>query len=162
MMNNPLLGELTDVYNGLYAPKRLWQGRLQNPIFTELLLVQFEGTDEIFLTPDLEQSLNAFLEQADKHKQLALEALLEYYRTEILVLWRENDYFGVPELASQLVPNVQTISEFEALLTYPRLLLHESNSWGLEFECTWDVEHGTGVLFVDGAVVQTGMAEAAH
>jgi hypothetical protein len=136
IMNHSILGELTDVYNGLYVPKRLWQGQLQNPIFTEPLLVHFEGTDEIALTSTLEQSLNAFLEQADKHKQLALEALLEYYRTVIPMLWRENNYFGVPELASQLVPDVQTITEFEALLTYPRLLLHEFNSWGLEFECT--------------------------
>ncbi len=91
------------------------------------------------------------IHQPEKYKQLALEALLEYYHSSAL------DYFGVPELA----PKVQNITEFEALLSFPRLLLHKSNSWGLEFECTWDIEHGTGVLFVDGVVVNTGLAEAA-
>jgi hypothetical protein len=157
-MNDTILGELTDVYDGVLAPTRLWQGELRTLIFIEPLPVQFEGTNDIALTSTLKQSLNAFLGQPEKYKLLALEALLEYYRTVIIPLWRENDNFDAPELA----PDVQSMAEFEALLSYPRLLLHEFNSLGLEFECTWDVEHGAGVLFVDGLVTQTGQAEAAH
>ena len=71
-------------------------------------------------------------------------------------MWEQNNYFGVPELA----PNIQNLADFEMLLTYPRLLLHNANSWGLEFECTWDVEHGAGVLFVDGQIVNAGLAIA--
>ncbi len=157
-MTNALLGELTDVLNGLYTPNRVWQGSLQTQIFEHPLLVQFNSTNETGLTPELEQSLKTFLEQQKEYKQLALSALLEYYQTQIFPLWHENNYFGVPELA----PDIQNLAEFEALLTYPRLWLHNANSWGLEFECTWDVEHGTGVLFVDGQIVNVGLAEAAH
>ncbi len=84
---------------------------------------------------------------------MALTALLEYYQNQILPLWRENNDFGAPD--------VQDLSAFEQLLSYPRLWLHDSKTWGLEFECTWDVEHGTGVLFQDGLVMQVGLAEAA-
>jgi hypothetical protein len=157
-MTTALLGELTDVLNGLHTPNRVWQGKIQTQILEHPLLVQFNGTNETVLTPELEQCLKTFLEQQKEYKQLALSALLEYYRTQILPIWRENNYFGVPELA----PNIQNLTEFEMLLTYPRLLLHNANSWGLEFECTWDVEHGTGVLFVDGQVVSVGLAEVAH
>ena len=157
-MTNALLGELTDILNGLHAPNRIWQGKIQTQIFEHPLLVQFSGTNETALTFELEQCLKTFLEQQREYKQFALSALLEFYRTQILPLWKENNYFGVPELA----PDAQGILEFERLLTYPRLLLHNANSWGLEFECTWDVEHGAGVLFVDGQVVNAGLAEAAH
>ncbi len=155
-MTDALLGELTDVLNGLYAPNRVWQGKIQTQILKHPLQVQFNGTDNTGLTPELEESLRTFLEQQKEYKQLALSALLEYYQTQILPLWRENNYFGVPELA----PYIESIVELEALLTYPRLWLHNANSWGLEFECTWDVEHGAGVLFVDGHVVNAGLAEA--
>lgn len=162
MIIDPILGKLTDCYGNLYAPVRLWQGEIQTDIFTQPLKVQFVGTDALGLTLPLQQLLSLFLEQAKDYKKLLLEALFSYYQTEILPLWRANDYFGVPELASQLVPNVQDIFEFEKLLSDPRLILNNPNCWGFEFECTWDVEHGVGILFRDGQVVATGFAEIAH
>jgi hypothetical protein len=156
-MNDPILGDLTDLYNGLHAPQRLWQGKTQTKVFSKPLLVHFKGTNDLGLTPPLQQALETFLEQQEHYKQIALEALLEFYRKDILPLWKENDYFGVPELA----PDVHTTSAFETLLSYPRLFLHDGASWGLEFECTWDVEHGTGVRFKDGNVVDAGLAEVA-
>ncbi len=88
-MDSIFLGELTDVYNGVLTPKRIWQGELQTQVFSKPLLVHFEGTDNIALTPTLEQSLNSFLERQKENKQLALGALLEYYQSQILLIWRE-------------------------------------------------------------------------
>lgn len=156
-MTDTILGELTDIYNGLHAPQRLWQGKIQTNIFSEPLLVQVEGTDELGLTPALQQALETFLRQQEHYKLLVIRALLEYYQSDILPLWRDNDYFGLPELA----PDVHTTSAFEKLLSYPRLFLHDATNWGLEFECTWDVEHGTGVRFEDSKIVAVGLAEAA-
>jgi hypothetical protein len=160
-MIDSILGELTDSYKGLYAPQRLWQGEIQIKIFSEPLLVQFEGTDDRGMTPPLHQALETFIQQQEHYQQLAMKSLLEYYQTTILPLWHENDYFGAPELANKLVPTIKDTSEFEKLLSYPRLLLHNGKSWGLEFECTWDVEHGAGVLFSNGKVVEVGLAEVA-
>jgi hypothetical protein len=156
-MTDLILGELNDTLNGLYLPKRLWQGKIQTEIFTEVLLVQFEGTEEIGLTPPLQQCLDDFLEHQENNKKIALNALLDYYQREILPLWQENDYFGVPQLA----PEVQDLLEFETLLDNPRLILHNAHSWGLEFECTWDVEHGAAVLVSENRIVNVGLAEVA-
>ena len=157
-MTDSILGELTDIYNGLYAPRRLWQGKIQVRIFSEPLLVQFDGADDVGMTPLHRQTLEDFTQHQERYKQLALEALLEYYQTIILPLWRENDFFGAPELA----PIVKDAREFEKLLSYPRLFISFRDSWGLEFECTWDVEHGAGVLFRNGQVLRVGSAEVVH
>jgi hypothetical protein len=37
IMTDALLGELTDVLNGLRAPNRVWQGSIQTQVFTEIL-----------------------------------------------------------------------------------------------------------------------------
>jgi hypothetical protein len=157
-MTDSILGELTDIYNGLYAPQRLWQGQLQVGIFSEPLLVQFEGADDVGMTPLHRQTLEDFTQHQERYKQLALEALLEYYQITILPLWRENGFFGAPELA----PTVRDSSEFEKLLSYPRLFISPGDQWGLEFECTWDVEHGVGVFFRNGQVLRVGSAEVVH
>jgi hypothetical protein len=156
-MTDAILGELHDVLNGLYLPQRLWQGSIRTPLFAEALLVQFAGTDDIGLTPPLQQCLEGFLEHQEHNKQLALNALHSYYQSEVRPQWQNNDFFGVPDVA----PDVQDGLGFERLLSSPRLTLHSAISWGLEFECTWDVEHGAAVLFSGDRIVNVGMAEVA-
>jgi hypothetical protein len=159
-LNDPVFGELRDVYEGASAPARLWQGNVSVEVFNEPLHVQLETTDTIGITQTYYAAFEEFKNQQQTYKTLALEALLEFYQKDILPLWRENDYFGVPELA----PDVQGASEFEKLLSYPRLFIAvrgNGYSLGLEFECTWDVEHGAGVRFEKGTVVAAGLAEVA-
>jgi hypothetical protein len=159
-LNDPVFGELRDVYEGVHAPARLWQGSVSTNVFTEPLHVQLETTDTLGITQTHYAAFEEFKKQQQNYKQLALAALLEFYQKDILPLWRENDYFGVPELA----PDVHKTSEFETLLSYPRLFIaisEDEYSLGLEFECTWDVEHGAGVRFEKGKVVAAGLAEVA-
>jgi hypothetical protein len=158
--SDPVFGELRDVYEGAHVPARLWQGSVSVEVFVETLHVQLETTDTLGITQMHYAAFEDFKEHQQNYKQLALAALLDFYQKDILPLWRDNDYFGVPELA----PDVHEVSEFETLLSYPRLFIAvHDNSYvlGLEFECTWDVEHGAGVRFRDGKVVAAGLAEVA-
>jgi hypothetical protein len=158
ILNDKTFGELHDVYEGLYIPERLWQGSTSIKTFKEPLHIKIETTDALGITQSHRTAFEAFVQNQHEYERLALEALLEYYQTVILPLWRENDFFGAPELA----PSVGEVADFERLLTFPRLYLSVRQGEvrvGLEFECTWDVEHGAGVLFRKGQVIRAGLAE---
>jgi hypothetical protein len=160
-MKDKVFGELQDLLQGLHAPNRLWQGCVVLEVFNEPLRVSFETTDGLWVREFHYQAFEDFKQNQANYKSLALGDLLEYYQNIILPLWKGNDYFGVPEFA----PDVQTPQELEALLRSPSLYLHPPrdgvSSLGLSFECTWDVEHGVGVLLREGKVVQAGLAEVA-
>lgn len=164
-MKDAVFGELQDIYQGLYLPKRLWQGQLNVDTFKEPLRVSFETIDDLGVQPFHYQAFEDFKNHQQSYKALALQAIFEYYHQTILPLWKENNYFGVPELASTLVPNINTLEEMETLLSYPILHLHPPregvNCLGLSFECTWDVEHGVGVLLLGDKVEGAGPAEVA-
>jgi hypothetical protein len=161
-MTDSIFGKLHDVYEGHYAPRRLWQAAIQVDAFNEPLRVQFETTDDLGVEGFYYTAFEDFLQHQRDYKAQALDALLIYYQTTIRPLWQDNDYFGVPELA----PFVQTPTELEKLLSHPCLFIHppreNTSSLGLSFECSWDVEHGTGILLRKGRVVHTGLAEVAN
>ncbi len=156
-MIDPVLGELYDFFEGKYPNKPLWQVEVQTRVFKESLLVEFEGKKDQGLTPELKQALDLFLEHQEKYKQLAFEALLIYYQTEVVPEVRE--YADIED--QQIAPDVQNIAELEQLLRLPVLTLHNANSWGLEFECTWDEDHGLGFFFENGQVIRVGSGDSA-
>ena len=161
-LNDPVFGNLHDVYQGLYAPKRLWQSELRVDIFKEPMRVSFETTDELGVQDFHYKAYQDFAKQQVHYKKLALDTVMKYYYETILPLWKANNYFGVPEL----VPMIESPEELENLLTYPSLFLHFPkegiSSLGLSFECSWDVEHGVGVLLREGKMIQVGLAEVAR
>jgi hypothetical protein len=161
-LDDPVFGLLTDVCQGLYAPRRLWQADVTLESFKELVRVNVETTDELGVQDFHYQAFEHFKQHQARYKFLALEALLKYYQNTILPLWKDNDYFGVPAL----VPLVKTPEALENLLSLPNIYLYPPreaiSSFGLSFECTWDVEHGTGVLIRENKVLHAGLAEVAN
>ncbi len=119
-MKDNVFGELNDVYQGLYAPKRLWQSELRVDIFKEPIRVSFETTDELGIQDFHYKAYQDFAKQQVHYKKLALDAVMKYYYETILPLWKANDYFGAPDLA----PTVQNSDELEKLLSFPSLFLH--------------------------------------
>jgi hypothetical protein len=160
-LNDIVFGKLEDVYKGIYAPKRLWQGHVRLEVFNEPMRVCFETRDDLGIQDFHYKAFDDFKQHQETYKSLALEALLKYYQETIQPLWKDNNYFGGPELT----PLVQNPEALENLLSYPSLFLHGSrdglSSLGLSFECTWDVEHGTGVLLREKKVIDAGQGDVA-
>lgn len=157
-LNDPVFGELHDVYENAYAPVRLWQGSVSVAVFTEPLHVKLETTESLGITQTHRAAFEDFKQHQQTYKRLALEALLVFYQKDIYPLWRDDPNFAT------IAPPVTTVAELEALLSYPRLYIGVQDnkySLGLEFECTWDVEHGAGVRFKDSNVIEAGLAEVA-
>ena len=153
-MTDPQFGQLTDVFKGRNVPARLWQFEVQTEAFAEALRVEFETTDEVGITEPIRAAYAEFMANQHTCKKLALEAILEYYNTQIIPLAIEHGF-------SEVTPPANAVEELEALLSYPRLFIHPPQenlcSLGLGFECVWDVEHGTGVLFRGGKAVDVGI-----
>jgi hypothetical protein len=153
-MTDPQFGELTDLLEGRNAPARLWQFEVQTEAFAEGLRVQIETTDEVGLSEAMRAAVAEFLVNQHAYKRLALEAILGYYNTQIIPLAIEHGF-------SEVTPPAATVNEIETLLSYPRLYIYPSVGdeprLGLGFECVWDVEHGTGVLFGAGKVLDVGI-----
>ena len=86
-----------------------------------------------------------------------LKALLAYYK-KTRAGWLKND----PHLK---LPVIQTIEEMRKKVGLGTLHVHKIAKGGyayigLELGCTWDEEHGAGVLLRKDAVVQVGQADA--
>jgi hypothetical protein len=153
-MIDPEFGHLVDIFAGRNVPARLWQFEVQTQAFAEPLRVQFETTDDIGVPESVRKAYKEFVANQHSYKRLALETLIEYYQTQITPLAVEHGF-------SEITPSVDSVDELEALLSYPCLFIHPSkdglNHLGLGFECVWDVEHGTGVLFGNGKVLEVGI-----
>jgi hypothetical protein len=154
-LNDPVFGEMHDVYANLYAPRRLWQ-TTQTVAGFGALRIHFDVTNET-ITDEHRAALEHFLNNKANYKSLALGAILEFYQRDIYPLWKDDPDFVT------IAPALQTTEELEKLLSYPVLQINWArdgqNTIGLSYECTWDVEHGTGVLFRDDQVVAAGLAE---
>ncbi len=159
-MGDELFGELSDFYEGKKRPLRLWQGSLDNRVF-EKLKFEFETSTEDLTLYGL--NLEHFLTNQEEYKSKALAALSTYYQTEVLPVWekiriKKTDFLD-------LAPYITSAEELEPLLSFPKLLVYpfrkENITLGLTFECSWDVEHGTGLMFRNVEVIQVGSAELA-
>ena len=67
----------------------------------------------------------------------------------------------------KLMPNVRDVAEFRSLIGLYALNVHQLERNGLpyvgfEFGCTWDNEHGLGVLMHGARVVEIGGADTAN
>jgi hypothetical protein len=149
-MTDPQFGQLTDALEGRNAPNRLWQFELQTEAFAEVLRVELETTDEVGITEPMRALVAEFVANQHTYKESALKAILGFYNTQIIPLAIEHGF-------SEVTPPAATVNELEALLSYPRLYIYPPQELGLGFECVWDVEHGTGVRFSGGKVVDVGI-----
>ena len=120
-------------------------------------------------TPDNEQSIpsaeqatayHLLVEQQEAVRDAVLRAILEAYPG-----WQELYGYDAEE-AEQLMPTVEHFEQFKPLigLSSVHLLSETRNSVayiGLEFGCTWDDEHGLGVMTHAGRIVEVGQADTA-
>lgn len=99
--------------------------------------------------------------QAAVHDAM-LHRLLEHYpglRDEFL------DYFIDEDMAKQCLPEVKTPAELKALLGIVSINVHQIQDAepyiGVELGCTWDDEHGVGVLLHGARPLEVGGADTA-
>jgi hypothetical protein len=89
-----------------------------------------------------------------------LRSLLPYYES-LRPRWAS--YYGAAEL-SRIMPAIANTSDFSRLIDLRQVHVHpwtrDGLSYvGLQFGCTWDQEHGLGVMLHGARVVDIGSAD---
>lgn len=132
--------KLSDKVKLIFAP----EGRGIEPI----------TTDEIVL-------IEWFLENEVKVSKSLLASLLQVYPAL-------QELYGYSEQEKkEFMPNVSDINDFKKLISLHTVFIHPLDKFdgipyiGFEFGCTWDLEHGLGVLMHGERAVEVGDANTA-
>jgi len=74
--------------------------------------------------------------------------------------WQET-YDYPSETKSDFMPDIRTPQELSELLELQNIYILDGAKIGFEFSCSWDMEHGLGVMTRKGKVVKIGGGETA-
>ena len=74
--------------------------------------------------------------------------------------WQET-YDYPSETKSDFMPGISTPQELSELLELQNIYILDSAKIGFQFSCSWDMEHGLGVMTRKGEVINIGEAEVA-
>lgn len=99
-----------------------------------------------------------------EHEASISNALLSSLLKEYPSLQGQYGYSGKEK--AELMPDVKSAEDLRALIGLSSVNVHQVQKdgtpyAGFEFGCTWDEEHGLGVLMHGTRVVQTGRADTA-
>ena len=119
-----------------------------------------EGRDKSPLTADEHQLVQWLLDHDTELKSALLAGLLAEYP-------KQQELYGYEgSERAEYMPDVLSADDFRKLIGLYGVNLHPLQKDGLpylgfEFGCTWDVEHGLGVLMHGTRVVEVGGADTA-
>ncbi|MGB1252604.1 MAG: DUF6985 domain-containing protein [Candidatus Promineifilaceae bacterium] len=112
-------------------------------------------------TPAQGDALAFHIQNGDRVFTAVLEMLLPYYQR---MRPKYVDYLG--DDADQLMPEVTQHEALTPLIDLQQVHIHPWEKLGvgyvgLQFGCTWDIEHGLGVMMHNDRVVELGGADVA-
>jgi hypothetical protein len=73
-----------------------------------------------------------------------------------------NDTESLNTMLNELLPEIKDGNELDDKITLMRVYVYDSNFIGLDFACSWDEEHGLGVLLQNFKVNDIGLSEVAY
>lgn len=99
-----------------------------------------------------------------EHEASISNALLSSLLKEYPSLQTQYGYSGAEQ--AKLMPDIQSVRDLRALIGLSSINIHQVQKDGIpyvgfEFGCTWDEEHGLGVLMHGTRTVQIGGADTA-
>lgn len=118
-----------------------------------------EGRDDSPLTDVERASVSWFVENEALVSQAALRALLGAYPPA-------DDYGYSPEEMAERMPEVSSLAEYRRLVSLQVVFVHPLVRGGipyvgLQLACSWEEEHGLGILMHGERVVEIGGADTA-
>ncbi|MEW8346749.1 MAG: hypothetical protein AB2687_00430 [Candidatus Thiodiazotropha taylori] len=119
-----------------------------------------EGRDIEPLSNEEIESVEWVVENEASLSKSLLSSLLQAYPT------LQEDYGYTEQEKAQYMPNVKSQDDFRNLIGLHSVNVHPLQKDGMpyigfEFGCTWDPEHGLGVLMHGNRVVEIGGADTA-
>ena len=114
------------------------------------------------------KSLEQFLANEEELHRKVRDSIYNYY-AQVYKDYRKaykiaSMLYGVHDL-NEILPVIIKGDELDGLVEFQAMLVHPPKDGyskiGIEFNCSWDEEHGLGIVICDSKVEQTGLAEVA-
>jgi|SRR6185437_1384429 len=133
-------------------------------------IVASDGTVKIVFAPEgrgnepLTSSEISAIDWVIEHEASMSQALLSFLLKEYPSLQKQYGYSGKEE--AELMPDIRAAEDLHSLIGLSAINVHQVQKDGIpyagfEFGCTWDEEHGLGVLMHGTRTVQIGGADTA-
>ena len=113
------------------------------------------------ITDSSKEELQFFADNYNKYREIYLDALLKYYERRRINL----GYNGEEEQDGY--PCITTTAQLLETITFTGMIIHKHkrsghHAIGLFFDCTWEQEHGAGVLMAGYEVISAGDYDDAY
>jgi hypothetical protein len=133
--------------------------------FTRIIFAP-KGRNDSPLLPEELDLVHWAISNAQSVHDAAIEALYAHYQ-DLYPSWRSDldDIFGEDD-ANEMMPEIASPNDLKRLIGVSFMFVHQIATdgvpyVGIEFGCTWDEEHGAGILLHGTRVVETGGADVA-
>jgi len=152
----------SDFWRQFSGPNLSAEANVSNGEAAEIhVAVAPEARDTAPLNPDEIGLVGRVVESLDETSEAALASFLRYYP----VMKKNLDGYDAEEREA-LMPDVTSVQELSSLIDLKAIWVHQITKSGLpyvglEFDCTWDEEHGLGILMNGIRVVEIGDADVA-
>jgi len=146
-----------------------WQADVQFPAWSDFvegetteLTFAPEGRDEAPMSADEVALANWVQHNTEKQKPQLLDAVLEAYPDFRRQYFED---YNIKENEADL-PRITSVEGLRELIALEEINVHQISKDGVpyvgyQFACSWDEEHGLGVLMHDKRVIEVGGAETA-
>jgi hypothetical protein len=146
---------LAELLDQLEYDQGAWEGEVEFPVLGRDVLLVVDASEH-------ENPSDAQKEKLDwlaKNIQLIFPSIEEnvfgYYQS-VFDVYRE----ALGEYADELMPLLSRSSEVWDTVTEPGIYIgpdYQGNEIHIEYECTFDVEHGLRVVIINGKVARVGI-----
>ena len=114
------------------------------------------------------ENYNGFVSKQEALTPEILDKIFEFYKSsypDYKLGWKMGGVEG--EELEEFLPTPTTPEDLKRFITPINVYIQsghecEAGTLGLEFDCTWDIEHGLGVLIKEWKVKEAGLADVTY
>jgi hypothetical protein len=146
---------LDELLEQLEYDQGAWEGEVEFPVLGSDVLLVIDASEHENPSDAQKANLAWLAENIKKIYPSIEESVFAYYKS-VFDVYRE----ALGEYAEELMPLLSKSSEVWGVVTEPGIYIapdFEGNEIHIEYECTFDVEHGLRVIISNGKVTRVGI-----
>jgi hypothetical protein len=131
------------------------EGEVTFPVLGENVLFTLGLSGSGAIEPSHKESIDWLYKNISDVFPSIEEAIFEYYLSVL-----PDYHLGLGEYAEELMPRIKNSRDVWNHVTEPGVFIFPEDEGGethIEYECTFDIEHGLRVIFKNGKLIKVGL-----
>lgn len=131
------------------------EGEVTFPVLGENVLFTLGLSGSGVIEPSHKESIDWLYKNISDVFLSIEEAIFEYYLSVL-----PDYHLGLGEYAEELMPRIKNSRDVWNHVTEPGVFIFSEDEGGethIEYECTFDIEHGLRVIFKNGKLIKVGL-----